>query len=37
VTATFITSEAWYFNKNQRERDHLEDLDIDGKILKKAL
>jgi hypothetical protein len=34
VTVTFITSEAWYFNENLEERDHLEDLDIDGKILK---
>jgi hypothetical protein len=32
VTATFITSDSWYFNGNLKERDHLEDLDIDGKL-----
>jgi hypothetical protein len=32
VTATFITSDSWYFNENLKERDHLEGLDIDGKL-----
>lgn len=26
VTATFITSDSWYFNENLKERDQLEDL-----------
>jgi hypothetical protein len=37
VTATFIAAGAWYFNENLKERDHLEDIGIGGRIFKKAL